>query len=149
MKWVMCDLDGTLLDFVLNEGDSLAEKRKKLINAIAYPCHNYFKILIEHDYRIAIVTGRANSDYGDITEAWLNKYCILHDALIMLSSPWKSRQEYYLYKSNVLESLQPRLVIDDDLRFLLMACQRGYTTISIENRSSWFTFTHPALIELV
>lgn len=140
MKWIMCDLDGTILPFVLKDSDSLEEKRQKLVNAIAYPCQDCLRMMEEEGYDIVIVTGRAVSEFKDITEAWLEKYCVFHTALVMLFSPWESKHDYYVYKLNIAKCFQPHLIIDDDLHFLLLACQRGYKVAYIENRESWLKF---------
>jgi hypothetical protein len=138
--WVLIDLDGTLCPFCLPPRSSLLsleEKCLRLGGIEAYECQTPLQALRDQGYNILIATGRASSEYGDITIEWLKDWEIPYDALIMLITPWESKHIYYFHKFCILDSFRPALVIDDDFPFLLGAHQKGYETKFITSHYSW------------
>lgn len=139
-NWVLVDLDGTLCSFCLpprSSSLSLEDKRLRLKNIDAYDCQATLQALRDRGYQILIATGRASSEYGDITVEWLKTWEIPYDALIMLATPWSSKHIYYFHKFCILDSFRPALVIDDDFPFLLEAHHKGYETKFIVSHFSW------------
>ena len=107
----------SILDYSLTEKMRGWTEMKPFPNAI--PIVN---VLFNQGFKVVIVTGREEK-FRRVSEIWLKVYGFQYSQLIMIPKAWQTYGEYYQFKMDTIQSIQPVLVIDDDFDLLVSISQ--------------------------